>query len=186
MTLTAIWTTGCEEASAVFARPERVTMEMGTCTFAIRPAPIRRRTRGANAPYLPSELVGGRHSGAMPDDPDAKLMQKRDRLVALLSDRTPRQRTATYVGVVRTAAGNFAVEFPDLPGCITAGKTMRDTRRLAAEVLASHLDGMVTDGRPIPAPRSLGEIRDDPTCQDATTLILVEVPAKPPEQTRDS
>ncbi len=59
---------------------------------------------------------------------------------------------------------------------------MRDTRRLAAEVLAFHVDGMVTAGLPIPAPRSLGEIRDDPTCEDATTLILVEVPAKPPEQ----
>ena len=120
----------------------------------------------------------------MPDDPDTKLMQKRDRLVALLSDRTPWQRTTLYVGVVRRATGDFAVAFPDLPGCITAGKTMRDIRRLAAEALALHLDTMVTDGLPIPAPRSLGEIRDDPTCQDATTLILVEVAAKPPEQTR--
>ncbi len=118
----------------------------------------------------------------MPDDSDTKLMQKRDRLVAMLSDRTPRQKATTYVGVVRRAAGDFAVEFPDLPGCITAGKTMRDTRRLAAEVLALHVDGMVAAGLPIPAPRSLGEIRDDPTCEDATTLILVEVPAKPPEQ----
>lgn len=123
----------------------------------------------------------------MPDDPDAKLMQERDRLVALRSDRARWRRSTMYVGVVRKVAGrDFAVEFPDLPGCHTAGKTMRDTRRLATEVLAFHLDGMVTDGLPIPAPRSLGEIRDDPTCQGATTLILVEVPPKSQEQRRTS
>lgn len=84
-----------------------------------------------------------------------------------------------YVGVVRKAAGSdFVVDFPDLPGCITAGKTMREVRRLAAEALALHLDGMATDGPPVPVARSLGAIRDDPQCRGAITLILVEALAK--------
>jgi predicted RNase H-like HicB family nuclease len=85
-----------------------------------------------------------------------------------------------YVGVVRKASGNdFRVVFPDLPGCSTKGKTMGEARRLAAETLAVHLDALVSDGVPAPEARGLAAIRDDPGCGDATTLILVEAPAKP-------
>jgi predicted RNase H-like HicB family nuclease len=84
-----------------------------------------------------------------------------------------------FVGVViKSPTSDYGVHFPDLPGCITAGKTLAAARSLAAEALGLHLDGMVHDGTPIPAARSLTEIRDDPECREATTLILVEVPAK--------
>ena len=84
-----------------------------------------------------------------------------------------------FVGVViKTPRSDYGVHFPDLPGCSTAGKTMADARRSAAEALGFHLDGMREDGHPIPAARSLGAIRDDPACREATTLILVEAPAK--------
>jgi predicted RNase H-like HicB family nuclease len=85
-----------------------------------------------------------------------------------------------YVGVVRKASrSEFGVDFPDLPGCVTAGKTMQEARRLAAEALTFHLEGMAADGLAAPVPRDLRTIRDDPACADATTLILVEVPTKP-------
>ena len=84
-----------------------------------------------------------------------------------------------YVAVIRKAPDtDFSVDFPDLPGCMTAGRTMQEARRLAAAALAFHLAGMIADGLPLPAPRSLGAIRDDPKCADAKTLILVEAPAK--------
>jgi predicted RNase H-like HicB family nuclease len=83
-----------------------------------------------------------------------------------------------FVGVVIKSPGSdYGVHFPDLPGCITAGKTMADARSLAAEALRLHLDDMVQDGTPIPVARSLTDIRDDPECQGATTLILVEAAA---------
>lgn len=113
-------------------------------------------------------------------DPDAKPVHERVQLVALLSHRARSEVAMRYVGVVRRAPGSdFSVDFPDLPGCITAGKTMREARRLAAEALAFHLDGMTTDGLAVPVARSLGAIRDDPRCRDAITLILVEPQAKP-------
>jgi len=88
-----------------------------------------------------------------------------------------------YVGIVRKGSpGAFSIEFPDLPGCATVGKTMSDARRLAAEVLATHLQGMDDAGQPVPVARNLGSIRDDPEWRDATTLILVEAPVpKRPE-----
>jgi len=80
-----------------------------------------------------------------------------------------------FVGVVRKAAkSDYGVDFPDLPGCITAGRTMPIARRHAAEALALHLDGLVADGQLIPVARSLAAIRDDPACRGSTTLILVE------------
>jgi predicted RNase H-like HicB family nuclease len=84
-----------------------------------------------------------------------------------------------YVAVVRKAsASDFGIHFPDLPGCVTTGRTMQVARRLAAEVLALHLDALAAKGRPLPPARDLAAIRDDPACQNATTLILVEAPPR--------
>lgn len=84
-----------------------------------------------------------------------------------------------YVGVVRKEpTSQFGISFPDLPGCGTAAKTMQAARRLAAEVLAVHLDSLAADGVAMPVARDLKAIRDDPQYGDAKTLILVEAPAK--------
>lgn len=113
------------------------------------------------------------------DDFDAKATEERARLIALLHERARQGAARRYVGVVRkTVESDYNVDFPDLPGCIVAGKTMREARRLAAEALAFHLDGMAANGVPVLPPRSLEAIRNDPECQDANTLILVEAPAK--------
>jgi predicted RNase H-like HicB family nuclease len=80
-----------------------------------------------------------------------------------------------FVAVVRQhAASDYRVDFPDLPGCTTAGKTMEEARRMAAEALSVHLEHMVAEGLAVPVPRDLRTIRDDPACAGGTTLILVE------------
>jgi predicted RNase H-like HicB family nuclease len=38
---------------------------------------------------------------------------------------------------------DFGVDFPDFPGCITAGTTLEETREMAAEALAFHIEGML-------------------------------------------
>lgn len=58
-----------------------------------------------------------------------------------------------YVAVVRKQRGSdYGVEFPDLPGCITAGSTLEEALRMAREALAFHLQGMAEDGEDIPPP----------------------------------
>ena len=44
---------------------------------------------------------------------------------------------------------------PDLPGCISTGKTMEKTKRNVQEAIEFHLEGMREDGLPIPEPTSV-------------------------------
>jgi predicted RNase H-like HicB family nuclease len=70
---------------------------------------------------------------------------------------------------------DYGVYFPDFPGCVTAGDTMEEAVRRAPEALKLHLDGMATDGDPIPDPSSLDTIMSDPE-NLGTTPFLVSVP----------
>ena len=61
---------------------------------------------------------------------------------------------------------DFGVSFPDFPGCITAGRTLEEARRRAAEALSFHIAGMIEDGEKVPNPspeqlKSLHAIVDD-------------------------
>jgi predicted RNase H-like HicB family nuclease len=47
---------------------------------------------------------------------------------------------------------DFGVSFPDFPGCVTAGRTLEEARRMAAEALALHIAGMIEDGEMVPDP----------------------------------
>ena len=72
---------------------------------------------------------------------------------------------------------DFGVSFPDFPGCVTAGKTLDEARRLAAEALALHIEGMIEDGEEIPAPRTLDTVAADPAMKGAVAfLVSVEAP----------
>ena len=57
------------------------------------------------------------------------------------------------------------MSFLDFPGCITAGKTLEEARRRAAEALALHIEGMVEDGQEIPEPSSLDAVAANPAMQ---------------------
>ena len=71
---------------------------------------------------------------------------------------------------------DFGVSFPDLPGCITAGITIEEARKLAAEALALHLEGMAADGEALPEPSPLETIMLEREHRDAVA-ILVDTPA---------
>jgi predicted RNase H-like HicB family nuclease len=70
---------------------------------------------------------------------------------------------------------DFSVDFPDFPGCVTAGSTLEEARTLAAEVLDFHIDGMLEDGLALPPPSSLEEVMADPHNAEALPF-LVDVP----------
>jgi predicted RNase H-like HicB family nuclease len=69
---------------------------------------------------------------------------------------------------------DYGVSFPDFPGCITAGSTLEEARRMAVEALSFHIAGMREDGDPIPQPSTLDDLRRDPALKDAVAF-LVEV-----------
>jgi predicted RNase H-like HicB family nuclease len=67
-----------------------------------------------------------------------------------------------YIALVRKKANtSFGVEFPDFPGCISAGNTLDEAAGGAAEALALHVEGMMQDGDPILEPSSLEDIDGD-------------------------
>ena len=51
----------------------------------------------------------------------------------------------------RTATG-YSVHVPDLPGCVAAGATLEDTRRLIREAIEFHIEGMRMHGETVPEP----------------------------------
>jgi len=66
---------------------------------------------------------------------------------------------ATYIALLRKQKrSDYGVEFPDFPGCVTAGRTLEDARAAAREALELHLEGMAAEGLPIVEPSSLDAI----------------------------
>jgi predicted RNase H-like HicB family nuclease len=85
-----------------------------------------------------------------------------------------------YVALLRKQPDtDYGVDFPDFPGCITAGKTLEDARRMAAEALNLHIAGMIEDGDAIPAPSTLDDIMVDPHCADAVAVLIDTVVRRP-------
>jgi predicted RNase H-like HicB family nuclease len=67
---------------------------------------------------------------------------------------------------------DFGVSFPDFPGCVTAGKTLDEARRMAGEALALHIRGMVEDGETLPDPSTLDDVAEDPARRGAVAFLV--------------
>ena len=57
-----------------------------------------------------------------------------------------------FAVVFEKADSNWAAYVPDLPGCITTGSSLQETKRNIREAVALHLEAMREVGEPIPAP----------------------------------
>jgi predicted RNase H-like HicB family nuclease len=62
----------------------------------------------------------------------------------------------------RVESGDYSVDFPDLPGCVSAGKSLEEALVMAREALSLHLYGMVEDGDEIPAPSDPTDLPAEP------------------------
>jgi predicted RNase H-like HicB family nuclease len=59
-----------------------------------------------------------------------------------------------YAVVFEKAENNWGAYIPDLPGCVTTGKTLEETKLNIREAIALHLEAMREVGEPIPEPTS--------------------------------
>jgi predicted RNase H-like HicB family nuclease len=57
-----------------------------------------------------------------------------------------------YAMIIEKGERNYSAYFPDLPGCIAAGKTLEELKQSMREALELHLRGLREDGLPIPEP----------------------------------
>ena len=67
-----------------------------------------------------------------------------------------------YVSFIHRDDASYGVSFPDFPGCVSVGDTVDEAVRRGGEALAFHIEGLLDDGEPIPAPRSIDAIKADP------------------------
>jgi len=70
----------------------------------------------------------------------------------------------------RVPSGGFSIDFPDLPGCISAGNTVEEAMTMAREALSLHLYGLLEDKEAIPPASDLLQL----TQEKAAFLTLVE------------
>lgn len=85
----------------------------------------------------------------------------------------------TYIGLLRKDPdSDFGVDFPDFPGCITAGSTLEEARLMAVEALTGHIEAMDEVGEPIASPSSVETIMADPENAEAIPFPVI-VPDRP-------
>lgn len=78
-----------------------------------------------------------------------------------------------YFGLIRKEnSSDYGVDFPDFPGCITAGKTLDEARSMAIEALNAHIEFMLEDSERLPAPTSLEKIMTLAENRDAVGILV--------------
>jgi predicted RNase H-like HicB family nuclease len=67
-----------------------------------------------------------------------------------------------YSVVIEKTGTGFGAYVPDLPGCVSTGRTVEEPERNIREAIEFHLDGMREDGSPIPEPATVAAYVDLP------------------------
>jgi predicted RNase H-like HicB family nuclease len=62
-----------------------------------------------------------------------------------------------YAVVIERADSNYSAYVPDLPGCVAAGATVKETENGIREAIEFHIRDMKEDGLPVPSPSSAVE-----------------------------
>ena len=85
-----------------------------------------------------------------------------------------------YVALIhKDADSDYGVSFPDLPGCFSAGDDVDEALRNAEEAVALYAEAEAKDGRALPHPRTLSELRNDPASEsDLRDHMVALVPLK--------
>lgn len=67
-------------------------------------------------------------------------------------EETEQYKLKEHAIVYEWADTNYSAYVPDLPGCVTTGKTLDKTKHPMRRTLAMHIEAMLRDGDPIPEP----------------------------------
>ena len=58
----------------------------------------------------------------------------------------------TYTAIIEKTSNGYSAYVPDLPGCVAAADTQKETEALIQDAVTLHLDMMRANGEPIPEP----------------------------------
>jgi predicted RNase H-like HicB family nuclease len=74
-------------------------------------------------------------------------------------------RKLTYLAVLEPSEdGGYGVYFPDLPGCISYGKTIKEAQDMAEEAVGLHIYSMEQDDEALPIPSEKLDTEDISGC----------------------
>ncbi|QDS89506.1 hypothetical protein EC9_37060 [Rosistilla ulvae] len=62
-----------------------------------------------------------------------------------------------YLIVIEKTPNNLSAFCPDLPGCVATGATQAEVEQRMRDAIRMHLNGMLEDGEPIPAPSCVAD-----------------------------
>ncbi len=63
-----------------------------------------------------------------------------------------------YAVIIEKGEDGYGAYVPDLPGCIAAGDTKEEVKKLIQEAIEFHIEGLKEDGQLVPTPASSIEI----------------------------
>ncbi|HMP71988.1 MAG TPA: type II toxin-antitoxin system HicB family antitoxin [Kiritimatiellia bacterium] len=61
--------------------------------------------------------------------------------------------TRSYTVIIERGTSSWGAYVPDLPGCVAAGRTEAEVRKLIREAVALHIEDLQASWRRIPAAR---------------------------------
>ena len=76
--------------------------------------------------------------------------------------------------ISKDEGSDWNVEFPDFPGCVTAGKTLEEAVAFAGEALSLHVHGMRASGETVPNPSDAAALISKRRAA-GRALVLVEL-----------
>jgi predicted RNase H-like HicB family nuclease len=62
-----------------------------------------------------------------------------------------------YAVIFEQAETNWAAYVPDLPGCVTTGRTLEETERNIREAISGHIETLQEFGQLVPEPTSVAK-----------------------------
>ena len=66
----------------------------------------------------------------------------------------PSTEIMRYLIIIEKSETGYSAYSPDLPGCVSTGKTPEDTESSMREAIKFHIDGLKEEGYQIPKPTS--------------------------------
>lgn len=66
----------------------------------------------------------------------------------------------------------YGVVVPDLPGCFSAGDTLDEALTNSREAILLHLEGLLDDGKPFPAPTPIEQLQKKSTYRGWTWAVV--------------
>lgn len=67
---------------------------------------------------------------------------------------------------------DYGVSVPDLPGCVSAGRTIDEALAMIREAIELHLEGLIEDGGAAPLATPLEDLADDPEYAGGTWAVV--------------